>query len=277
MTGAQRSMRVGFIGLGDQGGAIARRIIDAGFPTTVWARREEAVIPFVEAGANKASSIAALGAAVDLAGICVLDDAGVASICESLIPAMRAGSILAVHSTISPQHCEELAARCAIAGIGFLDAPVSGGRVAAEAGTLTVMCGGSEETLTGARPVFDSFAALVVLLGESGSGQRAKIVNNALLAANLGMAHAAIGIGEGLGIDRAALARLIGQSSGRSYAMEVYGRLPAPGAFARGGPLLEKDIGLLRDMAEGSADAEALYRAAEPFLTAALGRPLSKD
>jgi 3-hydroxyisobutyrate dehydrogenase len=258
--------RTGFIGLGSQGGPMASRMRAAGFPLTVWARRAEALAPFVAEGATVAASAAELGSACDHVGVCVIDDAGVAAICDDLIPAMRPGSLLAIHSTILPASCESLAARCAKRGVFFLDAPVSGGGSGAAAGTLTVMCGGSAEAFAAARPVFDTFAGLCVHLGPAGSGQRAKLVNNALMAAHMGLAHAALGAGEALGLDRKALADLIKASSGRSFGFEVYARLPSPAAFAHGAPLLAKDIGLLTAALPGQADADLLRHAADHFL-----------
>jgi 3-hydroxyisobutyrate dehydrogenase len=263
-----------FIGLGQQGGPMAERMLSAGFPLTVWARRAEALAPLVEAGATAASSLAELGAGADHIGICVIDDAGVAEICDQLIPAMKAGSLLAIHSTILPESCEALSKRCEEAGIAFLDAPVSGGGGAAAAGTLTVMCGGSDTAFAQAKPVFESFAGTLVHLGPAGSGQRAKIVNNSLMAANMGLAHAALGAGDALGIDRAALAELIKAGSGRSFGFEVYARLPSPEAFSHGAPLLVKDVNLLADILPESADAAALRETAARFLEAATGKPL---
>ncbi|MBW8783966.1 MAG: NAD(P)-dependent oxidoreductase [Novosphingobium sp.] len=266
-------LRTGFIGLGSQGGPMAERMLAAGYPLTVWARRPEALAPFIEKGARAAASVAELGAACDHVGVCVVDDRGVAEICDQLIPAMRPGSLLAIHSTILPESCVDLAARCAARGIAFLDAPVSGGGPAAAAGKLTVMCGGSAEAFAQAKPVFDSFSGVCVHLGPVGSGQHAKLVNNALMAANMGLAHAAFGAAEALGIDRAALAELVKASSGRSFGFEVYARLPSPAAFAIGAPLLVKDVNLLKSVLPDNAGAEALRAAAEPFLAAANPEP----
>lgn len=262
--------QVGFIGLGSQGGPMASRIVVGGYPLSVWARRAEVLAPFVAEGAEAAGSIAELGEACDHVGVCVVDDTGVAAICDALIPVMRPGSLLAIHSTILPASCEALAARCAERSIQFLDAPVSGGAGGAAAGTLTVMCGGSAAAFAAARPVFDTFAGLVALLGPAGSGQRAKLVNNALMAAHMGLAHAALGAGEALGLDPAALADLIKASSGRSFGFEVYARLPSPQAFAQGAALLAKDIGLLAAALPGDAQAELLRQSADHFLIPAV-------
>lgn len=272
MTTPFSTIKAGFIGLGSQGGPMAERILAAGISLTVWARRAEALEPFTAAGASAAGSAAELGAACDVVGVCVVDDAGVAAVCDELIPAMRPGSLLAIHSTILPESCEALAQRCAAGGIHFLDAPVSGGGPAATAGTLTVMCGGSAEAFAQARPVFESFAGSLAHLGPAGSGQRAKIVNNALMAANMGLAHAALAAGEALGIERQALADLIKASSGRSFGFEVYARLPSPQSFAHGAPLLIKDVNLLGAILPGQPSAQTLREAASGFLAAATGQ-----
>lgn len=260
------TISTGFIGLGSQGGPMAARMLAAGFPLTIWARRAEVAEEWLEKGASAAGSVAELGSMCDYVGVCVVDDAGVAQVCDELVPAMRGGSLLAIHATIMPESCERLADRCAARGIAFLDAPVSGGGPAAAAGTLTVMCGGTHVAVTQARPVLDSFAGTIVHLGPAGSGQRAKIVNNALMAANMGLAHAAANAGADLGIDRAALMELIKTSSGRSFGQEVYARLPSPAAFAHGAPLLAKDVGLLTGVLGDNADAALLARAANHFL-----------
>ncbi|MFM5930951.1 MAG: NAD(P)-dependent oxidoreductase [Novosphingobium sp.] len=268
------TIRTGFIGLGSQGGPMAHRMLDGGFPLTVWARRAEALEPYVAKGATTAATVAELGATCDHVGLCVIDDAGVRDICAVLIPAMRSGSLLAIHSTILPETCVELEQQCSARGIRLIDAPVSGGGPAAEAGTLTVMCGGSNEAYEQARPVFETFAGMNVLLGPAGSGQRAKIVNNTLLAANMGLAQAALDAGACLGIDRKALGELIKASSGRSFGFEIVARLPSPAAFAHGAPLLAKDTNLLRAILPDDPGAGLLRTAAEPFLTAATGKPL---
>ena len=268
------TLRTGFIGIGSQGGPMAQRMLEAGFPLTVWARRAEAAEAFAAQGASIAASPAELGAACDLVGICVVDDAGVAEIVDQLIPAMAPGGVIVIHSTILPDNCEKLAARCAEAGLLFLDAPVSGGGSGAAAGTLTVMCGGTQAAFDLARPVLESFSGMLVLLGPAGSGQRAKVVNNALMAANMGLAHAALAAGEALGMDRSALGDLIKASSGRSFGFEVYARLPTPAAFAHGAPLLVKDVNLLSASLPGHEGAARLHETAACFLSEAVGKPV---
>jgi 3-hydroxyisobutyrate dehydrogenase len=270
MTGTTPAS-IGFIGLGSQGGPMAARIARAGMPLMVWARRPEALEPFAALGAVAATSIADLGAACDHVGVCVVNDADVFAVCDVLIPGMRAGSRIAIHSTILPDSVIALSERAAAAGLELIDAPVSGGGPGAEAGTLTVMCGASEAAFAAGHPVFATFGKTIVRLGEVGAGQRAKIINNALLAANMGLADAALNAGQALGIERAALSALIRDSSGRSYGFEIAARLPTPAAFAVGAPLLVKDVGLLSAILPDHDGARLLRDTAAPFLTAATG------
>jgi 3-hydroxyisobutyrate dehydrogenase-like beta-hydroxyacid dehydrogenase len=260
---------IGFIGLGSQGAPIAERMLRSGYRLTVWARRAGATTSLANKGARIAASPAELAGACDHIGVCVLDDAGVREICAQLIPAMKPAASLVIHSTILPQTCETLAQECAARGIHLLDAPVSGGGPAASAGTLTVMCGGSQEAFDRARPALETFAGKIVLLGPAGAGQRAKIVNNALMAANMGLAFQAMGMTETLGLDRAALGDLIKASSGRSFGFEVFARLPSPEAFSHGAKLLLKDVDLLAAILPERAEENGLAVAARPFLDAA--------
>lgn len=259
----------GFIGLGSQGGPMAHRMLDGGYRLVVWARRPEVLEAYTAKGATAAATVAELGAQCDHVGICVVNDADVLSITDQLIPAMKPGSRIAIHSTILPETCAKLAAQCEEQGLLLVDAPVSGGAPAAEAGTLTVMCGAQQEAFDLALPVLQTFGKLVVLLGPAGAGQRAKIINNALMAANMGLAHGAMAAADAMGVDRKALAELVKESSGRSFGFEVYARLPDPAAFKVGAPMLAKDVGLLKAVLPNEWGAEALRAAAEPFLSAA--------
>lgn len=258
---------VGFIGLGSQGGPMARRIVAAGFATVLWARRAEALELFADTAAQVAASPADLAARCDMVAVCVIDDAGVKAIAAELLPAMRPGSVLAIHSTVHPGTCVALVADAAARGIMILDAPVSGGGPGAAAGTLTTMVGGSAEALALARPVFETFSGRVVHLGGVGAGLLAKLVNNALMAANMALGDAALRAGDALGIDRTALAELVGASSGRSYGFEVRARIADLAGWQHGAALLAKDVGLLGAVLQGDPAFGPLRDAAAPFLS----------
>lgn len=259
-------MRLGFIGLGSQGAPMARRMIDAEYPVALWARRAETLVPFAETTAIVASSIGELGAAADHVGICVVDDAGVRDVCASLIPAMRPGSRIAVHSTVHPETCIELAKMAAQRGLSLIDAPVSGGAPAASAGALTVMVGGDADAVALARPVFETFGRLILHLGGVGAGQNAKLINNALMTAHMGLAHHALTASAALGVDRNAFIELVKASSGRSFGFETYARLPSPTAFSHGAPLLAKDLRLLGEVLGDDSSFQPLRDAGMPFL-----------
>lgn len=263
------TLRAGFVGLGDQGEPMAVRIARAGIPLTVWARRRAAANTCAAAGAAVAPDLAALGAASDALGVCVFSDEDVISVCEAVLPSMAAGSVLLIHSTVRPQTCQYVAARAAERGIGVLDAPVSGGGARARAARLTVMVGGDEDLLETVRPIVETYAGLIVHLGGIGSGQLAKIINNNLMAANLGLVHLAVDAGERLGLDRDSLHRVVGSSSGNSRAHELYAMGPMATTFPRGSRLLSKDVSLLARIAADEGLALAEVRAAgEVFLRA---------
>lgn len=262
---------VGFVGLGSQGAPMARRIVESGYPLLLWARRPETLAPFAGTRAEAASSIADLGARAEHVGVCVVDDAGVEQVCEQLMASMRPGTRIAIHSTVHPNTVIALARRAAARAIALIDAPVSGGGPAAAARTLTVMMGGEEDAIAAARPIFETFGGLIVRVGGIGAGQTAKLVNNALMAVNLAMAHHGLSVGAALGLDRAALSAIVKASSGRSYGFDVYARLPAPRAFAHGARLLAKDLRLLGELLGADASFAAFRSIAAPFLDSMAG------
>ena len=140
---------------------------------------------------------------------------------DGVVAGCRPGTVVAVHSTVTPATCRELAELAAVHGIVLLDVPVTGGREVALSGALTVAVGGDEGALARCRPVFESFADTILRMGDVGSGQVAKLLNNALLAANLAVADDALTLGVELGVDGAVLADFLRQGSGRSYALDV--------------------------------------------------------
>jgi 3-hydroxyisobutyrate dehydrogenase len=260
-------MRVGFVGLGSQGGPMARRIVDAGFPTTLWARRPEALEPFADTAAVIAASPAELGAACDLLGICVVDDAGVDEVLrgpDGALAAMADGSVVVVHSTVHPSTCQRL--QDDFPNIHVLDAPVSGGGHKAADGELLVMAGGPADVVERCRPVLQTFGDPVLHLGPLGSGQEAKILNNALFAAQLALAAEVFELASSRQLDQQAVATVLSNGSGRSYAADVAAgsgfALEALAPFA--GELLAKDVGILVDLA--GLDDTALLVAADRAL-----------
>ncbi len=262
--------RYGFIGLGDQGAPIAQRMIDAGLQVVLWARRPQTLEPFSGTSAERLSEIGDFAKLVDYVGICVVDDSGVRDLCSRLMPELRPASTVVIHSTVSPELCKDLSEQARARNLYLIDAPVSGGSPAAKDGTLTVMVGGDEAVLERGRPVFETFSRLIVHLGDVGAGQHAKLINNAMLAANIGIAHHAMEAADALSLDRQAFVDLINASSGRSFGFEVRGRLSTPARFQHGASLLRKDVALLGDALGDHESFPPIRDAAREFLSQAL-------
>ena len=267
-------MRVGFIGLGSQGGPMARAIIDAGFETTLWARRAASLEPYSDTTAKYADTPAELAAASDLVCLCVVGDDDVRGLVEGeqgLLAGIQPGGIIAVHSTVHPDTCREIAEKAAAKGVSVIDAPVSGGAPAVQAKQLLVMVGGEEADVERCRPVFATYADPIVHLGPLGAGQVAKILNNLLFSANLGSAISMLELGEALGVPREAMCQVVTRGSANSKAMGSIamfgGTLDNLAPIA--GALLQKDVRLAADLAaKGSAAQGAVFDAADAALNA---------
>lgn len=253
MAGPTERPTVGFIGLGELGACIAQRLVDAGFPTVLWARRAESLAPFAGSDATVADGPAAVAAACDVTCVCVLDDAGVEEVVAGpggLLDGARPGSAIAVLSTVRPDTCVRLAGDADRRGVMLVDAPVSGSWEEAVTGTLLAMVGGDDAAVAACRPVLAAFTGTVAHLGPVGAGERAKLVNNATLLAQVGVVLDAVATGEGIGIDPDRLLEILARGSARSYAVEAVTRTrelgPEPNAATW---LLRKDLDLLLESA----------------------------
>jgi 3-hydroxyisobutyrate dehydrogenase-like beta-hydroxyacid dehydrogenase len=245
--------RVGFVGLGSQGGPMARRIVDAGYTTVLWARRPETLDPFAGTAAHIADSRSALGAACDVLCVCVRDDAGVDEVlrgADGALSTMSPGAIVVVHSTVHPDTCRRLQAD--FPALHFVDAPVSGGGYKAATGELLVIAGGPTDAVERCRPIFATYGDPVVHVGALGTGQEAKLLNNALFTAQLALADELYDIARSRGLDTAALATAVASGSGRSYASELLGGhgFGLEQMADTAGPLLAKDVGIIGTVVE---------------------------
>lgn len=254
--GVASMVRVGFIGLGSQGGPMARRIVEEGYPLTIWGRRPETIMPYADTAAIVVETPAEVGAASDLVGICVVADADVVDVLlrpDGVLAGMAPGGIVAIHSTVHPDICRRLAETAAGRGVRLVDAPVSGGGVAASEGRLLVMAGGDEAALTRCRPVFGTFGNPVIHLGELGSGQVAKALNNLVFTAQLALTLDTFAFADGLGVDRAALADVLMHGTGGSRATEILARsgFDTTG-LEQAAALLRKDVDIALALAEAA-------------------------
>jgi 3-hydroxyisobutyrate dehydrogenase len=270
-------VRVGFIGLGSQGGPMARRIVEGGYETTLWARRPATLEPFADTQAKIAESPADLAAASDLVCLCVVGDADIDEVTrgeQGLLTAIKPGSVIAVHSTVHPNTCRDLAKQVGTRGVSVIDAPVSGGGVAASEGRLLVMVGGDADVVERCRPVFETYADPVVHLGDLGSGQTTKLLNNLLFTANLGTAATALSLSSALGVSPDRFTEVVSRSSGNSFALNALGGVGGLERLAGlAGTLLQKDVRLIVDLADqAAAHAGAVLDAADATL-ALMGHP----
>jgi 3-hydroxyisobutyrate dehydrogenase len=267
----------GFIGLGSQGAGMAHRIIEDGIHTTLWARNPSSLAPF-QGRATVVGQPTELGERCDVVGICVTDDAAVREVTigpNGVLAGMKAGSVLAVHSTIGTETCAEVAQIADDQGVTVIDASVSGGGAVAAAGALTVYVGGSVAGVERARPVLETYGDPVLHMGALGSGLRTKLINNLLNAAQFGLAHDAMAVGEALGLDPQLLGPALSSGSGRSFSLEVFVGLGSLEPIAdHVGPLWSKDVGLfsLEPLPAESAERGALLTTADRLL-ALVGHP----
>ena len=271
-------MRVGFIGLGSQGAPMARRIAEAGYDLTLWARRAATLEPFADTAAKTAQSPAELAAASDLVCVCVVGDDDVREVFggdAGVLAGLASGGIVAIHSTVHPDTCRELAESAAGQGVSVVDAPVSGGGPAAEEGHLLVMVGGDEKVVERCRPVFSTYGDPIIHLGPLGSGQVTKILNNVLFTANLGGAISTLELGESLGIERHRLAEVLNSGSATSRALgsiSVFGGT-LDGLAPIAGALLQKDVRHAASLADTAQAAHpAVFDGADAALNA-MGYP----
>ena len=187
--------KLGFVGLGTMGAAMAANLARAGFPLTVWNRTPGRAGPLVALGAVEAGSPRELAQASDVVVTCVTDSPQVDEVVfgtDGLAEGFTSGSLLIDCSTISPASAREFAARLGELGVAMIDAPVSGGSEGAVAGTLTIMAGGAPADLERADDVLHAMGRSVTHLGPIGSGQVAKAVNQVILCGTY------LGVAEGM-------------------------------------------------------------------------------
>lgn len=247
-------MRVGVIGLGVMGTPMARNLLKSGHEVTVFARRADAMAPLAAAGARTSASPAEAAAVSDVTITMVLDTRAVESVVlgpGGIIEGARSGSIVVDHSTIEPEGARKVAATLQSRGIEMLDAPVSGGAAVAEAGTLSIMVGGTEAALERVRPILACYGKTIVHIGPSGAGQVAKACNQICTIVNtLGAAEAML-LAERAGVDPAKVKDVLMTGFGASRMLEVQ----APKMIARNfeakveSRLHHKDIQIVLDMA----------------------------
>ncbi|MBX7160964.1 MAG: NAD(P)-dependent oxidoreductase [Acidimicrobiia bacterium] len=238
-------MRVAFLGLGLMGAPMATNLVRAGHDVTVWNRTESRCAPLAAAGADVAATPAAAAEGADAVCLALPTGAEVRAVLEDgVIAALElSGGSVVDHSTIAPADARSLAHSCSDSGVGFLDAPVSGGPWGAAAGTLCVMVGGDADVVARNTAVLEASAATVIHVGPSGSGQVVKLANNLTYAVTtLGIVEA-FHLARAEGVDPATTLEVLTSATADSRALQQ--RAPVPG--------LQPDMPASNDWAPGFA------------------------
>jgi 3-hydroxyisobutyrate dehydrogenase len=246
-------MRVAFLGLGAIGEPMARHLARDPFELRVWNRTREKADAFAQGSAAKSAStpVEAVGDA-EFIVTCLPSSREVEEVVTGFEGSLQAGALLIDCTSGDPAASRRIAGRLGSRGIGFIDAPVSGGVKGAVAGTLTVMCGGEAADIQRARPVLDTFGGKVVHCGKVGTGHAVKAMNQAMLAVHIwSLGEALVSLAK-LGVETGVALDVINGSSGRSNSSEnlfterVIGRA-FPRTFRLA--LLDKDVGIAADIA----------------------------
>lgn len=223
--------RIAFIGLGNMGGGMALNLVKSGHDVVAFDLNKEAVDKIAAGGAETAASI---GKAVhDADAVVTMLPAGqhvrgVYEESDGVLANVKAGSILIDCSTIDVESARAVASSAEEHGFSMVDAPVSGGTAAADAGTLTFMVGGSPEGFTSAEPILANMGKAVIHAGGAGAGQAAKICNNMLLAITMIGTCEAFVMAEKLGLDPAVFFDISSKASGQNWSMTSYCPVPGP-------------------------------------------------
>lgn len=214
--------RIGFIGLGIMGKPMARNLMTAGYPLTVWNRSRPGIDELAGEGASPASDPREVARQSDVVITMVTDSPDVEEVAlgtQGIIEGGRPGLVHIDMSTISPAITGRIASRLAEEGIEMLDAPVSGGDTGAKAGTLSIMVGGKEETFRRCRPVFEALGRTIVHCGPNGAGQTVKLCNQIVVALNnLAMCEALVFAAKA-GVDTRRMLEAVGAGAASSWAL----------------------------------------------------------
>jgi 3-hydroxyisobutyrate dehydrogenase-like beta-hydroxyacid dehydrogenase len=245
-------MRVGFIGAGRMGAPMVSRMVAAGHHVTALGRTPEKCDAVAELGASSVSVRAGVAEHANVVIICVFTDEQVREICldGELAAAMSQESVLVLHTTGSPHTAERVATVAAPHGVWVIDAPVSGGPHDIAAMQLTVFAGGADDAVARARPALESYADPVLHVGPLGAGQRVKLINNTLFAAQIGLVAEGVRLGGRLGIDEPTLLKALINGSAGSRALSGIAATGSADAFiSRVGEFIGKDVAVVRSTA----------------------------
>ena len=247
--------KVAFLGLGVMGHPMAGHLARAGHAVTVYNRTAaKAQAWAVEYGGKSAATPAEAAADADIVFACVGNDDDLRSVvlgANGAFVRMKPGAVFVDHTTASAEVARELDAAAKAQGLHFIDAPVSGGQAGAVNGALTVMCGGEAEAFESIKPVALAFSKAVTLVGDSGAGQLAKMVNQICIAGIVQGLAEAVAFGQNAGLDMKLVLDVIGKGAAQSWQMDNRGKTMVDDKFDFGFAVdwMRKDLGLVLDEA----------------------------
>ena len=249
--------RIGFVGLGVMGFPMAGHLVKAGHEVTVFNRNPARAKAWIDAFTGKSvGTPREVGAACDVVMLCVGNDNDVRSVMtgvDGVLAGMAAGGIVVDHTTTSAELAREMAALCAAKNVGFVDAPVSGGQAGAENGALSVMCGANDVAVyNAAREVAMAYAKACERLGDAGSGQLAKMVNQICIAGMVQALSEGINFAQAAGLDVEQLVSVISQGAASSWQMVNRSSTMSRNEFDFGFAVewMRKDLGFCIDEAK---------------------------
>ncbi len=219
--------KLGYVGTGLMGGPMTMRLLAAGYEVAVWNRTREKILPLLEAGASEADGPGDLAAQADVVMMCLTDAKAVEEVVfggAGVASGGAAGKLLVDFSSMRPDTTREFEARLrSEAGMGWIDAPVSGGVKGAEEGTLAILAGGEAAEIGRVRPILAHLSQRVTHMGPSGAGQVTKLCNQVIVGSNLATIAEAISLAEKSGVDASQLAEALKGGFGDSIPLQIFG------------------------------------------------------
>ena len=252
---------IAFVGLGVMGGPMTGHLARAGHSVTAYNRTRQRAEKWRDFWAKEGLEVAIAATPADAAHsadivfTCVGNDedvAGVTTHANGVLSTMQTGSLLVDHTTTSADMARALGAACGERGIGFVDAPVSGGQAGAENGQLAIMCGGNDEDMARAQPVMQAYAKAIVHVGPTGAGQTAKRANQMCIAGVLGGLSEAVRLAQGAGLDLDKTYEAISGGAAQSWQMDNRWATMVKDEFEFGFAIdwMRKDLGYALDEAK---------------------------
>lgn len=249
-------MKLGYIGIGLMGKPMVLRLLAAGHEVTVWNRSRDKLAPVVEKGAKAAASPAEVARASEIVMMCVTDQRAAEQVLfgkDGVLEGGAKGKLVVDFSSIAPVSARDFAARLAKAGMGMIDAPVSGGVPGAEKGTLAIMAGGGVEDIERARPVVMQLAQRFTRMGDAGAGQVTKLCNQIIVGSLFPVIAEAIRLAEAAGVDAKSLPEALKGGFADSLPLQIFGARMAARNFE---PPLGTNHIMLKDLENAAAVAK---------------------